>query len=922
MTFDLEDLRRAARAGGDISAFSPVYAGALDCPAALVASDLSGPVSLDEFAPEIETGNLPPPVGRNPASPGENRCANLKIIAFGEHQRGARDYLARMIRQLSPAVVMLDLAPPELGAWSVYSHSLFCALGLPLSGRIVSRDSARFELKRDFAPGDLCESAVLECRLRKIPLIGIGQAASLRAMTPVPSQGYVDLDEIESLIRPGSESPASTDYDSDLEGCESVSAGLELSLKAAQAELAGAGDGLRQRLIDQSRYAASRAFDLLRGLPLLQKGQNALALIRLDHLIEFEYIFALLCDGLMSETYLPVKSDLNSQGWVLTGTIPLGQQTTEVYAEPEVGKGQSLFLPVFKDYVNNIEKQLLSPNEALNLVSGITRRTRSLPEIKRGASVRGSLAFQEISQSLGLIEGGLSARVVQKAALIALPPRIALAKTGSAREVIEDITKEEIFKISFRKQARNAALAEMRSLGSEMMKNLRALENHLSEAPNEPQEKGAPAVVDSQPDNELLRSLEKKNLLRRDETGQYSLTRQALQFLMDELEERFKSREIGEAEYQKQKARLGSQMRRLSEPQFTLSSSEIASTVMEMIDAQDRQWNSEINFNSLHVYYHIKDSVEGAFLSPQKRDYFALKRLIDDMERRRILAPAQDSGGFVLTGLALEILLKHLVRTGRHSHGSRLTGQSQILSSERKREVRRYSSCDPFRAISFRHTLREVARQRKSLSQLKRQDLRVFLKLKQKPKIDILLCLDISGSMGFQQKLIYARLAAAGVIEAALKEGHRVGIVAFNDHGQVSVPLGDSNRLALLNCLASLAAKGNTNIGDGIRASREMLAKAGGANHQYIVLISDGQPSAISQNAYDQLKQGPDKDLTQESAFFEAREAVARGAHLSVIHVAARHEPSDAFIKELARIGKGEVARLTRPQDLTSILAN
>ena len=260
--------------------------------------------------------------------------------------------------------------------------------------------------------------------------------------------------------------------------------------------------------------------------------------------------------------------------------------------------------------------------------------------------------------------------------------------------------------------------------------------------------------------------------------------------MLNDLEQKLKSGEITPDEYNRQKSTLMKAMRQVTKPQYRISSRELASTVMEMMDAQDKLWEKDINFNTMHVYYHIKENSEGAALIPQKREYQSLKRLIDDLDRRKILMAAEKSSGFVLTGLALNMLLKYLMdkeTPGKLLQG--IVGQGRTLTSERKNEVRRYSAGDAFRDISFRQTLKEIVRQKRSLSEVRNSDFRVFLKQPRKPKADIIICMDTSGSMGFHQKLTYARLAAAGIAQAALEEGNRVGLVAFNDYGQATVPL-------------------------------------------------------------------------------------------------------------------------------------
>jgi Mg-chelatase subunit ChlD len=363
-------------------------------------------------------------------------------------------------------------------------------------------------------------------------------------------------------------------------------------------------------------------------------------------------------------------------------------------------------------------------------------------------------------------------------------------------------------------------------------------------------------------------------------------------------------------------------MKNLSQPQFKMSSKELAGTIMELIDAQDRQWNKDINFQTMRTYYHIKENSEGADIGDEKRDYYALQKLIDDLEKRKILAAAGQSSGLLLTGMALDMLLKYFLEDDRAAqHVQAFSGTGKTPSNERSQEVRRFSSGDAFRDIAVRPTLREIARQKRDLKDIRSSDLRVFLKQPRKPQSDIVICMDTSGSMGFHQKLMYARLVAAGLITAAIREKNRIGLVAFNDSGQISIPLTAMDKEKLLNCIAGLNARGNTNIGEGIKTSSDMLFKEFSSNQKNIILISDGQPTALSENAFSKLKGREEKDLTEESAILETKAAFAKGIQLSVIHIAGEGEANEKFVNNIARAGKGKIRRISGPADLKGLMS-
>jgi Mg-chelatase subunit ChlD/ribosomal protein S20 len=925
MTLEYSDLLRAAREGGDITSFSPLYAKALGCPPKWVSADLENPTPLRALYRNNEgevidfSAEQDKPHGTGPLA-----SIRLSILAFGPGEDGLHSCLTKVMDEISPDMIVIDSFPSELSAYQVYSFSLAYALGLAAKGQIVRKETGDCYFETPFAKGGIREAAVLLSHLNHTPMLPISEPPSRPVLTYIPNQGYVDLNLIESQGLQSRQDEIYVEYSRAISSCQDIDSGLSLARQACRTLVANLAAPSREALAEKGHYLASRILDIAGWTARRFTTKKVLALIELSHLDDLEYALELFHRDVFDRTYLPFRQEIATEQLLLIGKYA---ETSEGWGQEVAApqnQGQRLFRSSLRDYVKHFDEQVVPKEKAYSLVSEIARRTRQHGEIARGISVRGSLAFQEIMDSLSVMEGRLTAVTIQKAASITLPSRIFLKKSGNAKAIVEDIVKETLYEINFskKKDVEGITGASQRSV-LDILHKLHEIDSEwLKPGDAQKAEKGPSVVVETDENGEALKSLEKRNLVQKDEQGRYSLTKRALEFLLEELDQKLKSGEITQSEHERQKSRLMAQVNDLARPRAGMSSEEIAKTIMEMIDAQDKQWNSGINFNTMHVYYHIKDTAERAALSPQKRDYFALKRLIDDMEKRKVLAPKENSSGLVLTGLALDILLKHLVTSDRKTAGEGLRALGTTPAGERNHETRRYSSGDTFKDISFRQTLKEMARQKKSLDQIGHRELRVYLKQTRRPKYDLMLCVDISGSMGFHQKLIYARLAAAGLIQAALKEGHRVGIVAFNDHGQVNVPLSDRGADSLLDSVASLAARGNTNIGDGIRASKNMLCRSGSRNQKHIILISDGQASAISEKAYNHLKENQARDLTQESAIFESREAAAKGIQVSAILVAAQNEPSDVFMRELTKAGKGNLSRISRPQDLKTILSN
>lgn len=186
-------------------------------------------------------------------------------------------------------------------------------------------------------------------------------------------------------------------------------------------------------------------------------------------------------------------------------------------------------------------------------------------------------------------------------------------------------------------------------------------------------------------------------------------------------------------------------------------------------------------------------------------------------------------------------------------------------------------------------------------------DFRVYLKRHQRPQSDIILCIDTSGSMADKRKLTYARVIASLLAREASLKQDRIGIVAFEDMGQTTLPLTEESNGAVNDYIVALSALGATNIGDGIKCSTDLLFREANHNRKFVVLITDGEPTAISEKAYAHLKARKPWNVTEESALIETRRAASKGVRVSVIHLAGDGNAKDEFVKSIARAGKGKL---------------
>ncbi|HEY96535.1 MAG TPA: VWA domain-containing protein, partial [Dehalococcoidia bacterium] len=334
----------------------------------------------------------------------------------------------------------------------------------------------------------------------------------------------------------------------------------------------------------------------------------------------------------------------------------------------------------------------------------------------------------------------------------------------------------------------------------------------------------------------------------------------------------------------------------------------------------DKQWQKELDFQDMYVYYHIKQSQGDADLSLPKRNWYALKVIVDFLEKQEFVESNKEGTHFSITYKAMDIILKNIL-SGTPKNGNEKDSRRRFSkhATERSQDTRRYVTGDVFRDISIRRTMREIARRRRKTSEINRHDLRIFLKEHREPKSDILLCVDSSGSMGFHRKLIMARLTAAAIARDALRNGNRVGVVTFDDLGKARVTPTD-NEETVMRYITGITSGGNTNIGDGLKCAGTILRRERGRNRKVIMLITDGEPTAITQKAIRTLEKSDKKDMTGEYAVIEARNASAAGIETSVIHITDEKATGKNLVESIAKAGHGEVKRVVRPDDLRTIM--
>jgi len=944
LNLSLDDIKKAVNQGGDVSTFADLYFRILGSP----------PVSNAALSDEVLA--LPDPLTfiqyDNPAfaealrgvagseeysfSPG----SDLMLAAVPSSGRFTGKCVRNFLKEFSPDLLILSTRPPCFSSAMLYAFGLRCALGLPFHTEIMYKSSGQNYSIESFHPGSMEESALIESWLTKVPLMPAGHPGR-----PIQPEIYADYGYLcngyfwsrwlESLEKANLSLDSALGEQATLEEAAALSVSLGSNLMES---IGGELDiSLRNSIKSDSGYIASRIVDAVSTAKRFKKNPRILVLMDITYYSDTLYHLELLKSGGGTSVYSPLSGKYEVHDMLLA--VRKREEKKKTSGEtPFLTSAEKIFNAGFDEYLENKNKEKLSEQDVHRLVAGISGRLRAHPEIARGASVRGAIAFEDLIKGYAEIEGSITLRSVQKASMTALPPRLVLKLKGDEKAIVRDIVNEVLYDFRFSSQKDEDPGRDSRSGSLSTDEILESLEE-IGPLPgeNEPRQKKPekPAVLsDKKSDARVLKELEEMEFIKQNREGGFTLTEKALEYMLDMLERKFKAGEITQQEYETKKAGIKSLLKDLSDPKFSEKPSrEQATTIMEMMDAQDRGWNNGVNFNLMHLYYHVKDSSGSSGISPQKRDYYALGRLIDEMLEKNLLRKSENGQGLLLTGIALDALYKYLVEDHRKKPGIQgITGSGKDFTSERKQETRRYSAGDPFREISMRHTLKEIARQKRNLNQIRKNDFRVFLREKRRAQSDIVVCIDTSGSMGFHHEFTYARLAAAGIVHASIRNRDRIGMVAFNDCGQLCVPLTEKDEQKLLDSIACLSVRGNTNIGDGIKCAGELLYRDRPHNHKYIVLITDGQPTALSEKIFRRLQGLEGKALTEESAVLETRQAADRGAVVSVIHIAgkgagragssqpAAGQNASEFIQNLARTGKGKVRRIGSKDDLKAVL--
>ncbi len=286
----------------------------------------------------------------------------------------------------------------------------------------------------------------------------------------------------------------------------------------------------------------------------------------------------------------------------------------------------------------------------------------------------------------------------------------------------------------------------------------------------------------------------------------------------------------------------------------------------------------------------------------------AVVRTVGLLEERGVLVSRQR--GYTLSGRGIALLLEKLVPrfwegslaigSGKHATGKKCSvGDGRIIGT------RSWRCGDRYRDISLKDTIRKALRNRHR--ELCRDDIQVVTR-DIRARMDIVLCLDLSGTMSQLDKLWYAKESAIALSLASSMYGDRVGIVTFSNLASVVSDL-TTHAYRLTERILELDLHENafTNIGYALATARVLFGRhSRSRGQQHIILVSDGDATAPHPS--------PATYATRQAA-----RCVRKGITISCICI--NEENADPHLmRAIARIGRGRITVIEEPGALRSTI--
>jgi Ca-activated chloride channel family protein len=171
--------------------------------------------------------------------------------------------------------------------------------------------------------------------------------------------------------------------------------------------------------------------------------------------------------------------------------------------------------------------------------------------------------------------------------------------------------------------------------------------------------------------------------------------------------------------------------------------------------------------------------------------------------------------------------------------------------------------------------------------------------------LSVALVIDRSGSMDQEDKLSYARIAAANLV-GQLDEQDEAALVAYGYRAEElfpTSPMTSANRQQILHLISSLQSGGSTNLYGGMEAGFLQMEQAANLGQQRIILLSDGLPDG-----------GPGRLAALAAQIRQA------GISLSTMGLGPDHDEN--LMRLLAQRGGGNYYYIRKPEETKRYFAD
>ena len=344
-------------------------------------------------------------------------------------------------------------------------------------------------------------------------------------------------------------------------------------------------------------------------------------------------------------------------------------------------------------------------------------------------------------------------------------------------------------------------------------------------------------------------------------------------------------------------------VKKFPESQFALLYSQVLQRLIELYPERYGGLTPEL----LKEMEEVRKGDGGQKMLMGKLEADALGETIATLEKKGILEYGKNGWGlsqrgitFLLEGLAPKLFVdKYSYGYGKHSTGKKANiGEGKIVGT------RHFHFGDRYRDISLRDTIREAIRNRHA--ELTREDIKVVTK-HIRTKINIVLLVDLSGTMRQLQKLWYAKQSAIALTLAASYYRDHVGIISFSNLAEVVIALSSNiHEITRRTLDLELHENAFTNIGFAIAKACSLLAHyPKGKAKQHIIVVSDGDATAPHPS--------PEKYALSQAAV-----ASRRSITISSVCIAQQSSNPD-LMRKIAKIGKGRTY-LVGAEELPSAL--